>query len=124
MNNLPLLTQFFTFLIQSMHNSRQDAAKLILRIPGSRILHFAHSYIKPSPVSDEGQKVLLETFVSTLCKLLQHLLELHPSCYDQLSSIGIFDRLEMYGQKTSVSVYLSFSLEIQSAFIFRMMRFS
>ncbi|CAF1069393.1 unnamed protein product [Adineta ricciae] len=84
-----------------MHNSRQDAAKLILRIPGSQILYFAHSHIKPSPVSDETQKILLEKFVSTLCKLLQHLLELHPSCYDQLSSTGIFDRLEMHGQKTS-----------------------
>lgn len=96
MNDLTMLTRFFQFLQQSMTKTRQNAAKLVLRLPGSRLLELAYERLKPSPMSDEENKKLLDKFVLSLSKVLQSLIELHPHCYDQLDSLGIFDRLEKY----------------------------
>jgi len=102
MNNLSILTQFFQFLQRSMITSKQNAVKLVLRLPGSELLNFAYEHLKPSPSIDEEEKNLLKKFVMILSKVLQSLLELHPSCCGQLDSKGIFDRLETYSQKNSV----------------------
>ncbi|CAF3707173.1 unnamed protein product [Rotaria sordida] len=101
MSDLTILIRFFRFLLQSMNASRQNGAKLIIRLPGSKLLEFSHSYLKYSSLNDKNQKDLLEKFVLILSKILQLLLELHPSCYQQLDSLGIFDRIEIYNQKIS-----------------------
>jgi hypothetical protein len=108
MNNLSMLIQFFQFLLQSIKNSRQNATKLVIRLPGSDLLHFSYTYLRPSSSTDETEKTLLEKFVPILSQVLQMLLELHPSCCDQIDSIGIFDRLESYSKKTSVCGFFFF----------------
>ncbi len=100
MNDLSILIQFFQFLQRSMINSKSNAVKLILRLPGSNLLTFAYDRLKPSP--DDEEKQLLEKFVLIFSQVLQSLLDLHPSCWEQLDSKGIFDRLESYSLKTSV----------------------
>jgi len=101
MNNLPILLKFFQFIQRSIINSKQNAVKLVLRLPGSQLLTFAYAHLKPSPSNDEEEKNLLEKFILILSKVLQSLLELHPSCWGQLDSMGIFDRIETYSQKNS-----------------------
>ena len=86
-----------------MINSRQNAVKLVLRLPGSELLNFAYARLKKSP--DEDEKKLLEKFVPILSQVLKSLLELHPSCCDQLDSKGIFDRLEKYGLENPVCCF-------------------
>jgi len=107
MNDLPMLNKFFQFLLRSMVNSRQNAAKLVIRLPGSDLLKFAYAYLRPSP-SVKEQHNLLENLVNILSQLLIVLLELHPFCYDQLDSMGIFDRLEMFSKKISVCYFFLF----------------
>jgi hypothetical protein len=102
MNDLTMLTKFFQFLQQSRSNSRQNIAKLITRLPGSDLLLFAYEHLRPSPLMDEEEKQLLKTFVLIFSEILQFLLELHPLCWSQIESIGIFDRLEKYGYKNPV----------------------
>lgn len=99
MNDLEILTEFFQFLQLSMSRSRQNAAKLVLRLPGSNLLGFAYDHLKISP--DEDKK-LSEKFVLSLSNVLKSLLELHPSCFSQLDSMGIFDRIESYSIKYPV----------------------
>ncbi|CAF4654475.1 unnamed protein product [Rotaria sp. Silwood1] len=101
MNNLTILVRFFQFLLQSMNTSRQNAAKFIIRLPGSNLLNFSYSYLTSSSLADENQKDLLEKFIPILSKILQLLLELHPSCCSQLDDLGIFDRIERSSQKIS-----------------------
>jgi hypothetical protein len=101
MNNLLILVKFFQFIQRSIITSKQNSFKLVLRLPGSKLLTFAYAYLKPSPSDDEEEKNLLEKFVLILSQVLKSLLELHPSCWGQLDSIGIFDRLETYSQKSS-----------------------
>ncbi|CAF4356443.1 unnamed protein product [Rotaria sp. Silwood2] len=99
MNDLTILVRFFRFLLQSMNTSRQNTSKLLIRLPGSNLLNFSYSYLIYSSLADENQKDLLEKFVDILSKILQLLLELHPSCCEQLDSLGIFDRIERCNQK-------------------------
>jgi hypothetical protein len=88
-----------------MINSRQNAVKLVLRLPGSELLGFAYNHLKQSPIIDDEEKKLLEKFVLILSQILKSLLELHPSCWGQLDSMGILDRLETYNQKYPVCVF-------------------
>ncbi|CAF3489036.1 unnamed protein product [Adineta steineri] len=101
MNDISLLTQFFQFLIKSMKKSRENAVKLILRLPNSDLLKFTYAYLRPLSSTNEKEKNLLEKFVPIVSEILQRLLEIHPFCWEQLNSLGIFDRLELYTQKTS-----------------------
>ncbi len=102
MNNLQILTEFFQFLQLSMIRSRQNAAKLVLRLPGSKLLTFVYDHLKVSPSIDDEDKKLLEKFILSLSDVLKSLLELHPHCFSQLDSTGIFDRLENYSIKSPV----------------------
>jgi hypothetical protein len=117
MNNLSMLIQFFQFLLQSIKTSRQNATKLIIRLPGSDLLHFSYTHLRPSSSTDETEKTLLEKFVPILSQVLQMLLELHPFCCDQVDSIGIFDRLEKYIQKTSVCCFCFSSNSVKRIFL-------
>ncbi|UJR28371.1 hypothetical protein I4U23_009614 [Adineta vaga] len=64
-------------------------------------MNFAYNQLGSFTYLDQTEKVLLDKFVCILAQVLQHLFELHPSCWDQLNSLGLFDRLEIYSQKTS-----------------------
>lgn len=105
MNDLNILIRFFRFLQQSLVRTRVNAVKLLLRLPGSKLLTFAYEHLKPSPSIDMEEKNLLERFVLILSDVLKSLVELHPFCYDQIDSMGLFDRLEMYTQQHSVRCY-------------------
>lgn len=105
MNDLSVLVQFFQFLKKSMTNSRQNAVKLILHLPGSELLGFSYKHLKPPPKPNNEEIKLLEKFVLILADILKSLLELHPSCEEQLDSLGIFDRLEAYSQESVVSLF-------------------
>jgi hypothetical protein len=102
MNHLLMLVRFFKFLLQSTENSRTNAAKLVVRLPGSDLLKFVYEHLKSSSIAHETEITLLQEFVPVLSQVLQFLLALHPSCWEQLDQLGIFDRLEVYGQKASV----------------------
>ncbi len=108
MNDLDILTKFFQFLQLSMIRSRQNAAKLVLRLPGSKLLTFVYNHLKISPSMNDEDKNLLEKFVSSLSDILKSLLELHPHCFSQLDSMGIFDRLEAYSLKSSVCNFIQY----------------
>ncbi|CAM4789800.1 unnamed protein product [Rotaria magnacalcarata] len=101
MNNLSILVQFFKFLLHSIHRSRQTVAKLVIRLPGSKLLDFSYAHLKPHSLIDENQKDLLEKFVLVLSQILQFLLELHPQCWEQIDSLGLFDRLDKWSTKIS-----------------------
>lgn len=122
MNDLQILVRFFRFLQQSMIRTRSNASKLILRLPGSKVLSFAYGYLKPSPTMDDQEKKLLEEFVLILISVLQSLLELHPHCWEQIDSSGLFDRLERYNQQHSVRIYSAKKKLSEIIFVFRMLR--
>ena len=122
MNDLPILIRFFRFLQQSMIRTRSNASKLVLRLPGSKILSFAYGHLKPSPTVDDQEKKLLEEFVLILTSVLQSLLELHPHCWEQIDSTGLFDRLERYNQQQSVRIYSAKEKLSQMIFVFRILR--
>ena len=102
MNNLLILIRFFRFLQQSLLRTRSNAIKLLLCLPGSKLLQFAYGHLKPSPSIDVEEKNHLENFVLIFSDVLQSLLNLHPHCWSQIESVGLFDRLEAYNQKHSV----------------------
>lgn len=101
MNNLQLINRFFRLLCRSFKQSRTNAIKLFLRLPNSKLFDYVYDYLKPSNAED---KDLIEQFISNTTKVLQILIEIHPHCYNQLDSKGIFDRLEKYSQQTTVGL--------------------
>lgn len=121
MNDLHILTRFFRFLQQSMIRTRSNAIKLILRLPGSKSLSFAYGYLKPSPTMDDQEKKFFEEFVLILTSVLQSLLELHPHCWEQIDSMGLFDRLERYNQQHSVRMYFMKNDLVEIIFILRIL---
>ena len=102
MDDLDMLMKFFRFLQSSMTRARQTAARLVLRLPGSKLLKLAYEHLKTSAPTDDEEKKLFEKFVVCLANVLKSLLELHPHCFSQLDSLGILDRIEMCGSKSSV----------------------
>ncbi len=106
MNDLEILMKFFAFMTSAMGRSRQNATKLVLRLPGSKLLKFAYDHLKPSTQMDNDEEKLFEKFVLGLSNVLKSLLELHPFCFSQIDSLGIFDRLETYSLKSQVGFFL------------------
>ena len=101
MNELSMLTRFFEFLNRAMAKYKQSAAKLVIKLPGSNLLKFAYSHFQSSPAR-ESLNGALETFAVVFTRVLLLLLEIHPFCYSQLDSMGLFDRLDLLQQRSQV----------------------
>lgn len=101
MNNLPMLDRFFHFLVDSMRESRSSATKLVIRLVGSELLRFAYDHLTPKQITKKSSSSL-EKFVRPLTQILTFLLDIHPSCYDQVDALGLFDRLENFQSNHAV----------------------
>ena len=101
MNDLLMLVRFFRFLVDAMKESRSSATKLVIRLVGSDLLRFAYAHLNPKQKVEKSD-ASLEKLVGLLTQILTFLLDIHPSCCDQVEQLGIFDRLESFAIKHSV----------------------
>ena len=96
-----MLDRFFHFLVDSMRESRSSATKLVIRLVGSDLLRFAYDHLTPKQITEKSSSSL-EKFVRPLTQILTFLLDIHPSCYDQVDALGLFDRLESFQNNHAV----------------------
>jgi hypothetical protein len=90
-----MIVNLFRFLAETiaLTDQRENLAILVIRLPSSGLLRLAYQHLSHNRSSSRNDLALY------LARVLNFLLELHPSCWCEIESIGLFDRLEWLTMK-------------------------